>query len=185
MRDGNTLLLSLMLSEMVENHPSFILGFLNTKKFVLGNKPTCGNLSHDWLYISNTVQWRGKRDKDRIREKAQVILLKFPVWVWWTPQMGQKFAYSSCWKQIFSFSKHQHFREFPINVCPDKEQSYFTGVAATNCKCRWETARASVEGWEISFRIFSGSVDIFCLWCIMQRRYQPCKSWWCWTGTIW
>lgn len=56
------------------------------------------------------------------------------------------------------FSKYQLFQclglwEFPINVWPDKEQSCFTSVAATNCKRRWEAAHASSRGWEVWFRV--------------------------------
>lgn len=43
--------------------------------------------------------------------------------------------------------------EFPTNVWPDKEQSCFTSIAATNCKHRQEAAHTSSWGWEVWFRV--------------------------------
>lgn len=56
MKGGNILLVSLMLSEAVENHLSFILCSLKTKSV---NKPTRGNLSHDVLCAA-TFRGSGK-----------------------------------------------------------------------------------------------------------------------------
>lgn len=47
-KDGNILLISQMLPETIENHPSFILCFLKTKSV---NRPTCGKLSHVRLCV--------------------------------------------------------------------------------------------------------------------------------------
>lgn len=106
MKDGNTLLLSLMLAETIENHLSFNLYFLKTK-FV--NKLICGNLSHDWLDISKTVQWKEKMAKDQIQEKAQLILLKVPVWVLDSPWLVGNLQIPVTGSKCSQLSEHQLF----------------------------------------------------------------------------
>jgi len=108
MKDGNILLMSLMLSEATENHLSFILCFLKTKSV---NKPACGNLSCDCSCVT-TFRSSGEvgvphlsislritesfifaiRGCDEEKKgwgpnsrKTWLILLKAPVQVHWSP----------------------------------------------------------------------------------------------------
>lgn len=66
--------------------------------------------------------------------------------------------YPCNWKQMFCFpstsSSSVWACEFPVNVCPDKEQSCFTSLAAADCKHRWEAGHTGSWGWEVWFGVW-------------------------------